>query len=182
LTRAAWLLGFFLLAGCSASTEHMRSDWELENAEKLAREGDLAAAVALPPYPAASRLIEFAVQRLPDYRFYVDAGSLSAKDDIIRYALVSRSSAGAETVSYEGLNCRAAEYRLYASGRAGGWVPQRLPWRETGARSPQRVLMVDFFCPRRAAIESAEEGIMALRRGAHPNALSHEQSIPGGAR
>jgi hypothetical protein len=158
-----------LLGACSSGTEHMRSDWEQENAARLAREGDDATRVPAPPYPRTQDLVEFAVPAVPDFRFYVDASSLGVGDGVVRYVLVGRSSAGAENVVYEGVSCRAAEYKLYAIGRGPGrWEAQQVPWRPVGQRPAQRVLMAEYFCPRRSSIASAAEGVTALRRGGHP--------------
>ena len=163
------LAGLLLLGACSTGTEHMRSDWEQENAARLAREGDDAARVPAPPYPRAQNLVEFTVPAVRDFRFYVDAASVSVNEGVVRYVLVGRSAAGAENVVYEGLNCRATEYKLYAIGRGQGrWETQQAPWRPVGQRPAQRVLMADFFCPRRSSIANAEEGVRALRRGGHP--------------
>jgi hypothetical protein len=162
-------LTVLLLGACSSGTEHMRSDWEQENAARLAREGDDAALVTPPRYPMAENLLEFTVPSVRDFRFYVDAASVSVNEGVVRYVLVGRSAAGAENVVYEGLNCRAAEYKLYAIGRGPGrWETQQVPWRPVGQRPAQRALMADFFCPRRTVIASAAEGVTALRRGGHP--------------
>jgi hypothetical protein len=156
--------------GCGGQ-EAMRSDWEIQNAAQLAKEGESAAPVALPRYPSPASLVEFRVDGFPGYRLFVDSGTLSVEDGIVRYALVARSAAGAENVTYEGLNCRSSELRVYAIGRADGrWSPQPALWRTIGQRPVQRALMRDFLCPQRTAIASREEGVMALRRGGHPRA------------
>lgn len=109
--------------------------------------------------------------RTTDFRLQVDPRSLTVTPEgIVRYVLVARSPSGAQNVSYEAINCRSAEYRLYATGRAdGAWQREESPWRSIGSRTlAQRVLMREYFCPRRIAIASAAEGEMALRRGGHP--------------
>jgi hypothetical protein len=159
-----------LLAACGGREDRMRSDWEEANAARLAKESD-AAPVELPPAPGARELLRFRAGPASDFDFYVDPGSLSVSPDgIVRYVLVARSPGGARNVSYEGISCRAAEYRLYATGRGdGAWQRDESPWRSIGSRAPaQRVLMREYFCPRRIAIASAAEGEMALRRGGHP--------------
>ena len=138
--RRGALAALLLLAACSSGTEHMRSDWEQENAARLAREGDDAARVPAPPYPRAEDLVEFTVPAVRDFRFYVDPASVAVNEGVVRYVLVGRSTAGAENVVHEGLNCRAAEYKLYAIGRGEGrWETQQAPWRPVGQRPAQRV-------------------------------------------
>lgn len=39
-------------------------------------------------------------------------------DGIVRYVLVARSSAGTESVSFEGMRCATREVRIYAAQRA----------------------------------------------------------------
>jgi hypothetical protein len=159
------------LAGCSGTPPTARSDWENQNAAQLAKEVDAAAQAALPAYPASGDLVEFRVDGFSGYRLYVDARTLSVADAIVRYALVALSTSGAENVAYEAINCRSAEMRLLAIGRAGGtWSPQESSWRSIGQRPVQRSLMREYFCPRNIAIANAEEGAAALRRGGHPRA------------
>jgi hypothetical protein len=170
LTRALALASLLALAACSGAQDRHRSDWEDANAARLEKEGDAIAPVVLPPAPQADHLVEFTVDKIRDFRFYVDASTLTVnRDGVVRYVLVARSQAGADNVTYEGLTCRSAEYRLYATGRPGGsWQEQRVPWRPVAMRAVQRTLMDDYFCPRRVLISSAAEAVMALRRGRHP--------------
>lgn len=161
----------------------MRSDWEVRNAAWLAKQQDDAATIPLPPYPREADLIEFRVDGAPSFRFFVAAGSVSVsreRDGVIRYVLVARSSEGAENVSYEGLNCGAAEYRTYATGQQGAWRRHEVPWRPVLQRRAQRTLMNDFFCPRRVAIASAAEGVAALRSGRHPLVIDPNVTGAGG--
>jgi hypothetical protein len=171
--RRALLLPLALLAACgSDGSGNVRSDWETRNAARLARESESAAPAVLPAYPRPEALVAFDVPALPEFRFHVDASTLSVGDGIVRYAVVGRSASGAENVAYEAINCRSAEYRVYAIGRGatggGRWQPQEQAWRAIDRRSVQRVLMNDYFCPQRVSIASAAEGAMALRRGGHP--------------
>jgi hypothetical protein len=39
---------------------------------------------------------------------------------VVRYTVVVKSPAGAETVSFEGMRCESGERKLYAFGRADG--------------------------------------------------------------
>ena len=144
-----------------------RPDWE-EGESKL------------PAYPQPGNLIEFAVSALSNFRFFVDAESITAgKDGIVRYTLVARSSSGTENVSFNGLRCRTGEHKVFANGRTSDqtWVTMRdSQWRELQPKTVTRqhlALMRDFFCPGAVAIRSRAEGIDALRRGMHPNAISN---------
>lgn len=170
MTRALAALGFAaVLAGCSGP-EAMRSDWEIEHAAKLAKEG-ADALPELPRAPVDQELVALRVDGLSGYRLFIDPLSLAVGEGIVRYSLVARSASGASNTTYEALNCRSGEYRLFASGRADGqWAVQRSPWREVGRRPIQRALMRDFFCPEGIAIATAAEGAAALRRGGHPRA------------
>ena len=172
-------VALLVLAACTTDNRHIRSDWELENAARLAKEGDQAARPPLPRFPQDGDLVAFDVQRMPAFRFYIDASTLSIDGPLVRYVLVARSGSGAENISFEGLNCRAGEYRLYASGQAGQWREQEVPWRDIGTRLAQRTLMSEYFCPRRWPIASAAEGVMALRRGGHPSALGAHATPSG---
>lgn len=177
------LLALAVLGGCGGAATPPRSDWEEANAARLAKEGDDALRQPFPPAPVAANLVEFSARAVNEFRFYVDAGSLSVSGDgIVRYVLVARSAAGAENVAYEGINCRTGEYRLYGTGRTdGGWQPASVPWRSFGPRTPaQRVLAAEYFCPRRIPIASSSEGAMALRRGGHP--LADAPNSVSGAR
>jgi hypothetical protein len=159
----------------------MHSDWERENAARLAKEGDDARA-ALPPAPRPGDLVEFSAGPASSFRFHVDPATLHVNaDGLVRYVLVARSGSGAENVAYEAINCRSYEYRLYATGRPdGSWQQVDLPWRPLGTRTPaQRVLAREYFCPKGISIANAAEGVMALRRGGHPLA---DQPNPGSAR
>lgn len=92
---------------------------------------------------------------------------------MVRYALVVRSAQGAESVSFEGIRCSTAEFRIYATGQGEGrWSPSQAPWRAIQPRSVQRwhnALWREYFCPLGVPIQSAAEGIEALRRGDHPS-------------
>jgi hypothetical protein len=161
----ASLLIVFALTACSAGE---RSDWERQQEGRAVPSND---AVALPPYPAPKRLIEFYVAATSDFRFFVDPASLSVADGVVRYTLVARSPAGAENVSFEGMRCNSAEVRIYALGRDGAWVPTAGAWRPIEPRAVQRwhnALLNEYFCPLKDPIANAQEGIDALQEGGHP--------------
>jgi hypothetical protein len=155
-----------LLAACGSSGP--TSDWERVNEEKLPAAQQPREVLPTPP-PQRGELIEFFVAATSEFRFFVDAASLSVgSDGIVRYVLVARSSAGAENVSFEGMRCATREVRIYALGRDGAWVGRETDWRAIQPRSVQRwhnELYREYFCPQREPIASAAEGVQALRAG-----------------
>jgi hypothetical protein len=172
LSKIALLGVAALLAACSSGSAHIKSDWERQNEGRLARDEGGAGSPAEnpPPYPRNENLAEFSFSAVSDFKFFVDRTSLSvSKDRIVRYVLVARSPSGVDNVSYEGINCREAEYRMYAVGRSDGtWASHAGEWRPITAQSVQRwhnALRGEFFCPGGIAIEDAAEGVRALQRG-----------------
>jgi hypothetical protein len=133
--------------------------------------------IALPPLPTPSNLVRFDPGRPTSMTFYVDTASLSVlADRIIRYTVVVKGE-GSENISYEGMRCESREVKTFAYGRADGtWSPARDPqWKKV--RSVQTdghryTLYTNYFCPSRASIVSAAEGVDALRRGGHPQATN----------
>jgi hypothetical protein len=166
---AACLLA--LLAACASRSQFDKSDWETQNEGRLVREA-ADATPELPAYPRRENLIEFFVSSASDFRFFIDRSSISVKGSVVRYTLVARSSSGIDNVSYEGINCPAGEYQVYAIGRSdGSWLNRAGPWRAIEPRSVQRwhnALHAEFFCPNRIAIPDAATGVHALQRGANP--------------
>lgn len=168
-----FLAALLALAACSSKGPNDRSDWEKKNEDKLNRD-EGAVVPDLPPYPDKSRLVGFFVTSASEFKFYVDRGSLSVgkgKDRIVRYTLVAESSAGAENVTFEGMNCLTGEYIVYAVGVQGNWVSRPAQWREIEPRSVQRwhnVLKQEYWCPNNVPINDVDEGLDALRRGGHP--------------
>jgi hypothetical protein len=162
--RQAWCLAAALTA-CAGPPDE-RSDWERKHAQKIAIAPDEP--VTLPAYPRKDRLISFFVAPTSEFRFYVDAASVSVANDVVRYALVARSSAGVENVTYEGMRCGTGEVRIYAIGRDGEWVGKPGDWRPIQPRSYERwhnALYREYFCPSTRAIGSREDAVAALRSG-----------------
>ena len=159
------------LAACSSKGPSDRSDWERQNEGRLAK-AEAPPAPDLPAYPQNDRLVPFYVTSASDFKFFIDRASLSVgRDRIVRYALVARSGAGAENVSFEGINCLSNEYILYAVGVQGKWVGRPTEWRAIEPRSVQRwhnALRSEYFCPNNVPIADAAEGLNALERGGHP--------------
>ena len=157
-----------------------KSDWEIEVERRGWKEGEYK----LPPPPKADDLIEFFVSSATDFRFFVDPQSLSVgKDGVVRYTLVARSPSGAENVTYEGIRCSEGRLRVYAYGRpGGGWSERDSEWRPIEPKTVQRwhnALWREYFCPMKVPIFDPAEGIDALRRGGHPDAVGLQRG-PGG--
>jgi len=164
-----------LLLGCAPlAWAQVQSDWERANEERLKQSQEQV--VAPPPLERAS-LIELELEAASEFRYFVDAASISVgADRIVRYAMVARSPSGAENVSFEGLRC-PGDYRIYAVGSADGrWGGRPGEWRPVprDGRIGQNALSKRYFCPARAAIRTREEGVGALRQGGHPAMLSEQ--------
>ncbi len=106
----------------------------------------------LPPYPKAANLVEFTVSAATSNRFYIDYNAINVgADGVVRYTVLIRSPAGAETVSFEGMRCETGERKLYAFGRPNGeWSRNRYAkWELIPARqatSHQRELFFHYLC------------------------------------
>jgi hypothetical protein len=135
----------------------------------------------LPPYPKDADLIEFPVSSGATFRFFIDAASLSVADDgVVRYTLVARSPSGIANVSFEGIRCSSRSFKVFARGTGGRWSPVQGEWRVIETKTIQRwhnVLYWEFLCPRHRPIETAAEGVNALRRGIHPGLALPFQGI-----
>ncbi len=85
----------------------------------------------LPPMPDAGKLFALEVPDASRNRYFFDPDSLKVgTDGVTRLTLVTRHQGGNETVTYEGIRCNTAEYRLYGIENGGRWVePKRSPWR-----------------------------------------------------
>jgi hypothetical protein len=164
------LLPVVLAFAAATAAAQGKSDWERENEERLKHSEE---AVVAPPPLGRAGLVELELEARTDFRYFVDAGSLSVgTDGVVRYILMARSPSGVENVTFEGLRC-SGEYRVYAVGRPGdgGWSGRPGQWRPVpkDLRSGQNTLMRRYFCPARGtAIRDAAEGAGALRAGGHP--------------
>lgn len=132
--------------------------------------------LVLPDFPQDGNLLEFYVSAVATNRFFIDSTSLTAgTDGVIRYVLVVKTPGGAVNTTFEGIRCGARQFRLYATGRSDAtWsaarVSEWLPIENKPVNRHHAALSREFFCPRGAAINDADEGRDALRRGRHPNA------------
>ncbi len=128
----------------------------------------------LPAYPDPAQAIEFDVSAATDNRFFIDPKSISiGEDGVVRYTLIVRSSAGALTVSFEGLRCETRETKLYAFGRPDGtWSRNKhARWTRVEPKVANRqhsALYMDYFCPFGDMVATPNEAINALKRGGHP--------------
>jgi hypothetical protein len=126
--------------------------------------------VKVPAYPNDDDLVEFFVSSANDFKFFIDAKSLTiGSDGVVRYTLVARSPEGVDNVSYEGIDCRAESYRLYATGHADRrWSKRTTAWRRiewTPVARWRHALLKDYFCPGNAPILTVADGIDGLKRG-----------------
>ena len=118
--------------------------------------------MTLPPYPPRGELLEFSLGPASEFRFFIEAASLSMADGLVRYVLIARSPAGVRNVTYEGMRCSSGEVRVYAVGREGGWSASPGGW-----RSPlpwHRELHRAYFCPIQYSVHSRDDALRALRR------------------
>lgn len=128
----------------------------------------------LPAFPKPENLAEFYVSAATSNHFFVDGSSLSVgPDGVVRYALVVKTAGGATNISFEGIRCSSAEYKLYATGRSDGtWAKARVEeWRRIENKPVNRhhaALYSDYFCPDRTPIANPAEGREALRLGKNP--------------
>lgn len=179
--RLAAALFAAALAACGETQQV--SDWERRNPELLAspEQRGGGAAPTPPAYPRRENLVEFYVSATDTFRYFIDASSLSVAYTLreVRFVQVARSPSGVDNVTFEAIKCPDLQ-RIYAVGNEGAWSLRGGDWREmprSTALTPQRVLARQFFCPHRDTIQSAAEGVDALRRGAHP--LVYVEQRPG---
>jgi len=130
--------------------------------------------VALPPFPEDANLIDFYVSATAQNRFFVDLAHLSVgSDGIVRYTLVVISPSGVRNVTYEGMRCKTAERRIYASGRADkSWSQTRgerwFPIHEATINRHYAALYSEFFCPGGALNDRVEDIRRALKKEGAP--------------
>ena len=175
--RSVFLLVLLLLAQSSMAAS--RNDRGVRNNGDFEEEEQKTWAeveVQLPAFPEEENLISFKVGAVDDVQYAIDSQSLSiGTDEVIRFALVTVSSMGAKSISYEGMRCLTAERRYYASGRPDKtWSKARSnQWFKIkgGSSSHHFELFSNYFCPVGSAfVTSAEEAVKSLRRGGISNA------------
>lgn len=179
--KRVWLL--LLLAGCSGAQQQPMSDWERKNQERLGLTLPEDRA-AIPPYPKKEDLVEIYVSATTDFKYFVDASTLSVapRERTVRYVLVARSANGVDNVTFEAIRC-PDQYRVLAVGEGEGkWGGRQGDWRDIqrgSGRSWQYALARNYFCPHRDPIHSKDEGVYALEHGSHP-AVEVQRSMGGG--
>ena len=151
--------GCIALAAACGHQQDLRSDWERQQEGKLP---PAEQAVTLPPYPPRGELLEFSTGPTSEFRFFIEASSLSVADGLVRYVLIARSDSGAQNVSYEGLRCSSGEVRLYALGGDGGWRGTPGAWRSPLAW--HRELRREYFCSVKYPVYSRDDALAAFRR------------------
>lgn len=128
------------------------------------KEGDYA----LPPAPAESTLLPFFVSSASPNRYLIDRASLAiGGDGVVRYVLVVRTPGGASNVTFEGIHCATAEWRLYAVGHSGGkWARARSDaWRPVVDNSYDRAraaLAEEYLCDSMVPPRTKEEALSRL--------------------
>lgn len=110
--------------------------------------------VPFPEYPSAQSLVRFPTNWTTNSVF-IDHKTLTVNEDgVVRFALVVRSSSGAESVSFEGIRCVSGERRVFAYGRktteGGTWAVARgSSWRQINDSGINRYYYEfwrDVFC------------------------------------
>lgn len=125
----------------------------------------------LPAKPDVKNLVEIYVGPTTGNRFAIDRASVvRGSDGVIRYTLVVLSPAGARTVTFEGLRCETAEWRMYAVGRRdGSWSRARTgKWakiEDNGLNRQHAALYSDYFCTAGGSVGSTAEARSVLDHG-----------------
>lgn len=143
---------------------------QIDNQNYLFQEQDewKEGTVALPPYPVNPEWVGFFVPLQPDYKFFVDARTLTLdeNDHVIRFILRIVSKSGAENLSYEGIQCGNRNTRAYAFGNSVDktWIESsRALWKHLDDDSPVRRRLADNFCPRWERPRDAAEALQRLK-------------------
>lgn len=161
------LLTASLVFLCGVTATHAAVNFEetFDDAEKPGKEIE----VRLPAAPKPENLALFDVSATATQTFAVDLKSITVgADEVIRYILISTSSAGFNNVSYEGIRCASFEKKSYAFGRPDGtWSRSRKDkWERivrNAANRPHAVLAQAYFCQNLTVAGSAEKMMERLR-------------------
>jgi hypothetical protein len=156
-----------LLLASSAIAAHAQSKFEEEFDDREKPWQEIA--IQIPAAPKAENLVPFSIGSTTSFKFFIDAKSLSiGGDGVVRYTLVSKSPAGAENTSYEGIRCKSMEKKVYAFGhKDGAWSRSRRdqwePITKTVVNSQHATLARDFFCTGQVVAGSAEDILERIR-------------------
>ena len=151
-TRSRWTTALAILAMLSACSTPAPPPSAFEQAFDDETKSWQEVSTQLPPAPQERHLVVFGVGGATQFRFAIDAYTLSiGSDGVYRYTLVATSPAGARNVSYEGIRCESAQKKIYATGRPDGtWVRSRnaawTPIEEVGINRQHAALMKEYFC------------------------------------
>lgn len=165
-SRTATFLALLTLLSNTAIAQ-VESRQEVEEGEKIKLWQELA--WALPAAPDHKSLLSFTVIPSTAQSFHIDPTTLTVgTDGVVRYTLVAQSSAGASSISYEGIRCQSFEKKLYAFGRAdGSWSRARWDeWRPIFKSAVNRqhvALAQDYFCRDGQVAGKASEIIDRIR-------------------
>jgi hypothetical protein len=168
------IICLLLLAGCGSP--HNKSAEEAPLQQKSAEKELL-----LPAFPQQENLIEFYAGEMTSNHFLIDPMSLSVdKEGVVHYTMVIKTSGGSTNINYESIRCDLKQVRLHATGRSDGiWSRARVSeWRDIENKIVNRQhaeLSRNFFCPGSRPLNSAAEGVDALRRGRHPDVQRYEK-------
>ena len=153
-----------LSSAAASSNAQSRFDEEYDEPTKAWQE----IAIQRPAAPLAVNLVAFYVSPIATQTFTLDTRSLTVgTDGVIRYTMVSTSTAGAKNISYEGIRCQTLEKRLYAFGQDDGtWSRSRNnQWEkvlQTVANRRHAALAQDYFCEGGMVAGKAEDIIKRL--------------------
>lgn len=155
-----------LLAACSTPKPPSQFEEDFDDRTKSWTEVE----AQLPPAPRDADLVTFLVGGGTQYRFALDAYTLSiGSDGVYRFVLVATSPQGARNVTYEGIRCETGQKKLYATGqRDGTWVRSRsaawTPIEEVGNNRQHAALMKEYFCVDSYPSRSVREIVTRLQK------------------
>ncbi|NMM26430.1 MAG: hypothetical protein HHJ12_03835 [Glaciimonas sp.] len=172
-SKPAIFLATILLAGSAMSQIKSHQDDEESKQVDLWQE----VVLQLPAAPDTGALLPFTITPNTSQSFHIDPKALTVgTDGVVRYTLVAQSSAGASSISYEGIRCQSFEKKLYAFGRAdGSWArAKRDEWQpifKNAANRQHVTLAQDYFC-RDGQVAGNAAKIIDRLRSRHPLPIS----------
>jgi hypothetical protein len=135
-------------------------------------------AAHLPKFPEPSDLVEIQVLGEQTNKFLIDIASVDlGSDAVVRYTILTRSSSGAETLTYEGIRCSAAERRLYAYGRTNrSWERvSNSKWRDIvligSLNDYHAALYLNYFCRLGMPLKTRQMLVDTIKHGGLPKDL-----------
>jgi hypothetical protein len=135
-------------------------------------------AAHLPKFPDPPDLLEIQVLGEQTNKFFVDVASLDlGSDAVVRFAMLTRSSSGSETLTYEGIRCSTPERRLYAYGRNNrSWERvSTSKWRDLvlngSLNNYQAALYLNYFCYLGIPLRNRQAIVDAIKRGGLPREM-----------